>query len=421
MLNNFKSTINFFKKNAGFSRLLSGMFDVYVHYGRLYGAVVLEKPSREEEAALSEFFKRDYYDQAQIRISLAEFDRQLQRMSLSAVTLEDLLRELRGKIPKVVAHVPPATTAQAALEAKFFPQYTGSRAQPWLQDILRDMRRHHRPLAELYRANPQEAIDMLMKVANGVNMIEEGSARKIYMREFSRKVLGVPYGFGAGEKYGALFASALAYYFSDVDDYSRLYVSAGILHQGVLSHVMARGLAAINHGGKENMPLKAYRKTNETCVLTLENLCELAAVSTANGVAYVIEDPQVYASVTESVDIEDTIICPGNAISPAFEVLLTMLNDAGVTVFYAGRFEYRSLAFADMVAKIFGKRFRTWRYSKADYNMVMESGVYFMPEKGDPEPLHHEDLASILSAMMKTGKTGSSVSLAPLLIEDIKD
>jgi len=410
MLNNFKSTVNFFKKTPGFSRLLSGMYDMYTHYGRLYGAVVLERPSREEEAAISDFFNRDYYDQAQIRISLAEFDRRLQVLS-PGMTLEILLQALKGKPQK-------KTNNQSPLENKF-SKYANTRAQSWLQDVLKDMRRHHRPLAELYKTDPQEAIHMLEKVADAINAIQEGSVRKTYMREFSRKILGKPYGFGAGEKYGALFASALAYYFNDIDDYSRLYISAGILHQGVLSHVMARGLTATNHNGKENIPLKAYRKTNETCVLTLENLCELATISTTNGIAYIIEDPQVYAAITESVDIDDSIICPGNAISPAFEVLLTMLNAANTTIFYAGKFEYRSLAFADMVAKIFGKRFVPWRYSKADYNMVMESGVYFLPEKGDPEPLHHEDLASILSALMKTGKTGSSVSLIPLLIKDI--
>jgi hypothetical protein len=71
--------VSYFRENTGFARFMDGLLDMYVRYERCFGAVRLSEPNMDEERAVSEFFKRDYYNQALIRIGLADFERQLQK------------------------------------------------------------------------------------------------------------------------------------------------------------------------------------------------------------------------------------------------------------------------------------------------------------------------------------------------------
>lgn len=92
-----------FKSNVGFERILRAMVDTYLHHRRAFVAVRLTRPSIEEEFALLEFFKRDYYDQALIRISSADFERQIQKNFSAEVGLGEVLSHYIGK-PDVNRH-----------------------------------------------------------------------------------------------------------------------------------------------------------------------------------------------------------------------------------------------------------------------------------------------------------------------------
>jgi hypothetical protein len=50
--------LRYFMDGSGFSRVMEGMWDLYVRYRRCFGAVRLHRPTPEEEKVLSTFFKR---------------------------------------------------------------------------------------------------------------------------------------------------------------------------------------------------------------------------------------------------------------------------------------------------------------------------------------------------------------------------
>ncbi|MCL2665842.1 MAG: TIGR02679 domain-containing protein, partial [Defluviitaleaceae bacterium] len=89
--NDINRCVSYFKDNKEFGRLISNLHDLFVRHERCFGAVRLPEPSREEEKAISVFFKRDYYNQQLIRIGLADFERQLQKIYGDAITLEKFL------------------------------------------------------------------------------------------------------------------------------------------------------------------------------------------------------------------------------------------------------------------------------------------------------------------------------------------
>ena len=132
----FQEVLRYFTPNKGFERLLGSMFDIYVRYGRAFGAVRLVRPTSEEEEALSVFFKRDYYNQALIRIGLADFERQMQKVFGAEATLGALLESHSGRpvVSKTGSRaVPSKSTDQftTGLLASLAPKYENTPAGEW--------------------------------------------------------------------------------------------------------------------------------------------------------------------------------------------------------------------------------------------------------------------------------------------------
>ena len=101
--------------------------------------------------------------------------------------------------------------------------------------------------------------------------------------------------------------------------------------------------------------------------------------------------------------------------------LLELCSIAGATMYYSGNMDYNGLKFADKLYLKFGKDFKPWRYSKADYEQILTDGDVLLPDKKKEMSLHNEDFASMLSQLRKIGRTASSMPLVPVLVEDIKE
>jgi len=88
-------------------------------------------------------------------------------------------------------------------------------------------------------------------------------------------------------------------------------------------------------------------------------------------------------------------------------------------MYYAGNINYNSLALADKLYLKFTKNFKPWRYSKADYERILETNSTMLQDKKKDLSLHNETLASLLSQLRKKGRTASSMPLVSLFAEDI--
>jgi len=438
-MNNVEDILNYFASDKGFERLLNYMFDSFSRYGRAFGAVRLTRPTPDEESALSEFFKRDYYNQAMIRIGLADFERQVQKTFNASIKLSTLLEGFSGK--SVVNRKDIKTGASkysdeftAGLFTQLLPKYKNTIAGNWIGEVAAHMRRTYRPWVELHHQDSSAALKMIDVAALALNEISANlkkpstpEKKLIPIEEFAAKFLPSPYGFEFSEKQGQLLLRALAFYFHkpithSLDDNINLYVRAGILANGVLSRVTVRGINAIADNGKPDDISKVYNKLNQAHMLTLENLNRLPTVSAVNNRAFVIESPAVYSAVCERLrDVNCTVICPVGHDSPALLFLLKKLVTGGASIYYAGNMDYKGLAIADKLYLEFGKSFVPWRYNHSDYDYILGEEASLLPDEKRGLALHNETLASLLSLIRKVGKTAPAMKLAPKLAEDIRE
>jgi uncharacterized protein (TIGR02679 family) len=427
--------VKFFKETEGFARLMDGMLDSYIRHERCYGAVRLSRPTPGEEQAISDFFKRDYYDQALIRIGLADFERQTQKNFSIDVTLEAILElYFNRKITrKSRSHNRNGSAFTKYVESVMIPRYGSTDAALWLREPSAHTRRGYRKLAEDYLINPDGVIAALETVCGALNDIPEtenavGGARvpATPLGEFSYKHTGDRHAFEAGGKTGQLFLRALAWKFDadfpvSPEEYAALYFKAGLIAEGIMSHVAVFGLLAFR-GDVPDEPCAAYGKHGEAYLLTLENINHFSRVRAQGGKVFVVENMSVFSALCERVrECGCTVVCNAGGLSPAAALLLDMLHGGGAAVYYSGNMDYPGLCLADRIYLRYPKRFVPWRLTKSDYDNAEPGADFYEANRQKEEGLHNEDLAALLSYMRKKGKTAEQSALVNALAEDIKN
>ncbi|MCL2050056.1 MAG: TIGR02679 domain-containing protein [Defluviitaleaceae bacterium] len=412
--------LSFFKSNPAFGRILHAMNDTLTRHGRVFGAATLDSPTQAEEAALSEFFKRDYFNQALIRISLADLERQIQKnFNNDKISLGEVLGAYVGRPLKQRGL--PTLDAFAAAVLGEAERLAGTPAEAWLREISSQTRRTYRACAEMFRERPQEAIDMISSLAAALN--DTDSSKLIALADFSEKHMGgLRNALNFNEATGTLFTRALACKLgqpmpSTLEEWTLLHYKAGLLSCAMLSSVTAYGIL----GGQADS--RALSKTTphaeSSCVsLTLENLTAHTHISAYKSKVFILQEPLIFSSVLSLLgNCECTVICPTGGFNAAFLHLLRLMHTEDTLFYYAGNFTPKDLAIADKLYVELGKNFVPWRYDKGALPL---SSDRFIDIKGQSPPLHNEALATMLSNLHKTGKTVSTMPLVPLYAEDIK-
>ena len=399
-------TILTYFRNKGFSRLIANMFDIYSRYGRAYGAVNLANPTPEEEKAISAFFGRDYYNQALIRIGLAEFERQMQKQFNSPIKLNKLLEDYCGK----PLYPPPQkeklrTDEFTTIVATLQQEYRNTIVEGWLQDCITYTRRIYKKWTEKSHTKSSEVMESFKIICRALTNLPSGKKR---LTDFSKEITGSSRTLEFYGEEGDLFIRALAFICGKTvpavpEEAIGIYYQCGLLYHGLLSQVMATGIK------------------HQPTLITLEGLSNTTKVEANSQRVFVIQDPLVYSSVVERLkhDSKYTIICPISTDDTAFLELLKLCAASKYTIYFAGNIDYSGLAYADMLYTKFEKNFKAWRYSKADYELIINAKNYLLPDKKKELAFHNDDLASMLSHLLKTGKSGASMPLVPLLVQDI--
>lgn len=419
--------LQFFRDEPGFARLIGGMFDLYLRYERCFGAVRLLRPTPEEEKALSAFFKRDYYDQALIRISLADFERQLQKTYGASCSLAALLEGHLGRGLAVRTEPRPARVKDVfshELRTALIPAYEGTPAEVWLRDVLGHLRRTYRPWAERYAKEPEAVTEMLEVVCRALNALHTQPV--VRLAEFARQHVGHPTAFDMNGSHGPLFLRALSRSFGvtlphTLEDAVKLYWQAGLLHGGALSQVTVWNVFSRT----PHPPCTYYNDLGHPHALTLENMAFAPPFHAHRNLVFIIESGAVFSMLVDRLRADPTtrhatMVCAAGGLSAALLHVLQVLAQSGAALYFSGNMDYRGLHLADSLHQQFGKAFSPWRYGKSDYELALASHENLLLDEKKELAMHNDELAALLSYIRKRGKTTGHLPLMPLLEEDIR-
>jgi uncharacterized protein (TIGR02679 family) len=420
--------VAYFKKNEGFARLMNGLFDMYVRYERCYGAVRLASPEPDEEKAISDFFKRDYYNQALIRISLADFERQLQKNFSESILLEPLLESFfRRPVVRRTGIKATVNVFTAHIENDLMPRYADTNAEVWLRELIAHTRRTYKKWAEMYNREPDNVSAMLENICKILNNLPCLDNKIELFSDYFLDYGGDAYAYSFNGEWGPLFLRALARNFDvplpvSAEDASALYFKAGLLTEGILNQVTVRGIKAVEKNKPDEI-CSLYNKKGEPHVLTLQRISHYTKASAHYDKVYIVENLPVFSAVNELIEPNNpcTFICIENGLNEAAVRLLNLLSASGAVFYYSGDMDYAGLALADKLYVAYPKQFKPWQYDKDVYERIASENDFHLPEHKKEQGLYNEDLASLLSQMRKKGKTAKQTTLIPDLARDINE
>lgn len=419
--------LQYFSQEAGFARLMDGMWETYARHGRCFGAVRIEAPTGEEERAISDFFQRDYFDQALIRVSLAEFERQLHKTFPNAPKLGVLLeahfaRPLTASSATAKERIRIRDSFAVHVKNEILPAYERTPAAEWLNEMIAHMRRNYKPWAERFITEKDAVVAQTKVVCDALNALNDDAY--VLLSEFSQEVCGDPHALDFYGTHGPLFLRALAKRYkmnvpAQLEESIHLYWQACLLSNGVLNQVTVLGLQAFVED--EDEACAYYNNLNEAHILTLENISRFTRVEAVKKKVFVVENASVFALLCERLrGINCSVVCAAAGMNAALDRLLFLCGDNGAKIYYSGNMDVRGLTWGDMLYLRLYKNFIPWRYSKEDYERALVTSEAMLPDEKKEVSLHNEEFAALLSLIRKKGKIATQMPLVDLLAADIK-
>jgi len=421
--------LRYLSNDTGFARLMEGMWDSYARHGRCFGAVRLVKPDAEEERAISEFFKRDYYDQALIRISLAEFERQMQKTFNDAPSLGNVLegyfaRSLTTPVSESNKdRIRIRDSFAMYIKSEILPRYENTEASHWLREMIAHMRRTYKQWAERFILDPDPVVAQVTVVCEALNTLPQDEY--ILLADFSTRVCGDAQALDFYGSHGPLFLRALARRFNmgipnALEDSIHLYWQAGLLSNGVLNQVTVSRFLAYS-GDTVDAACAYYDNLGEAHVLTLENISRFTRAKVYGNKVFVVENANVFALLCEQLrGVPCTLVCAAAGMNAALDKLLSLCTQNGALILYSGNMDMKGLLWGDMLYMRFHKNFVPWRYTHNDYELALASSEAMLPDEKKESALHNETFASLLSLIRKKGKIAGQLPLVNLLANDIR-
>ncbi len=288
----------------------------------------------------------------------------------------------------------------------------------WLNGAKRGLRAH-------FNRWHEEAFGHVRTVAAVFGRLPGRSGTALYLSQLAAEVAGGQHGLDIRKPAGRLMYYALAYTFPDAARLAKrrsalwrtnLLTEAGIARDPVSSFVHTYGLDG------DAPYLKELRAAGYDRPLTLLTLRGIAGdVRAWRGVAFVVENPTVYAALIERLEkisrsYHPTLVCTTGTLNLADHALLEALVRNGAHLYYSGDFDKAGL---DIMAAVLTRHpgsASPWRMTPADYREAMQDDETLDPNSLQRLRIHFPQL---VREMALNARPGDQEKLIASLASDL--
>lgn len=430
--------VSYFKRNKGFQRAFEAMRKKYLSLGAIKGTIVIAKLTDQEKSILSGLLRRDFSGKSSASIKLAEFQKALEWTKFKDFSLEDILKkyfedELISNSQQQSAYLRKRDAYFNTLIKTFEQTPSGK----WLEKALAGKKFGYNTLIQRYDNDLQRLgpdLNFICTALNNLPVFEKSTQR---LPVFASKITSNPHAFDADESCGQLFLYALVAYFDTNKpetrlEYSELLYKAGILIDEVSNSVLSSGLEGFGQNGL-HPGWEGFLINNEAFLATLTNVSKLTKVDSPYKAVFVVENPSVFMSIRDNFSnnagfsvsggsgegVNVPMICGYGQINMATLVLMDLLTDNGVTIYYSGDFDPEGLLIADKLKKRYGYKLKLWRYSLTDYEKCISLRAVSQIRLKQLNNILDAELKQISGAIYEKGLCGYQEQLINDLINDI--
>ncbi|HIZ22600.1 MAG TPA: DUF2399 domain-containing protein [Candidatus Blautia faecigallinarum] len=373
----------YFREFPVFDKLLKGFRKKYVSYGSFSGSVVLRGLKEEDREALEGFFQKSFHGQKSVTISAARFKKALADSRFSQTEPKDILesyfqeemtgrRELREKEKK-------------DWEQILHEEMDGCgtiRGKEWIEDLKETRGEGRNYLWKRYQESRKDTEELRRILRLGVKILDNLPYRKgqvEYLAVFAAMLTGNPHAFDDGTKDGQLLSLVIGWETGRRQEgeerevlfpalkKQRKYLSVGILRDDISNSVMLCGVRAWRKDGILHEGMAGFFKEGEMLQVPLAALARWERVTCPENELYIVENPSVYAMLCRKWRGSRACMCMNGQPRLSAVLLLDLLRESRVKIYYAGDFDPEGLLIAQKVKQYYKGEFSFWHMSARDY------------------------------------------------------
>ena len=449
--------LRYFRERPVFGKLLRGFREKYLSYGRFAGTVTLKNLKESEREDLEGFLLRNYHGKKSASVSAERFEKALSGSRFAGISGKDVLElyfrepvEGRKEQRQREDRQWTALLDRAKKEA-------GSLAVRWIDEISEmlsgEISERRRTAAESSReaaggflsylkkrdreagGNLDEAERLLML---GVRILDALPVGKVsdpsgmparYLAVFAAEITGNPHAFDAGTKDGKYLEMLAEWYVrrTEMEEgvdrgfsafrKQRLYLKAGLLQDDVSNYALAAGIRAKNRKGKLHAGMEGFLEEGEPVQIPLSVIAGWKSASCPGTRMYIVENPSVYAVLCGKWDRKCGLMCMNGQPRFSALLLLDLLSQSGIEVWYAGDIDPEGLLIAQRLKRYYQGEFHYWHMSAVDYEMCMSAEPISQRRQKMLEKVEDPELKATVEALQKSGKAGYQENMLRVYLE----
>ena len=358
----------YFKENDGFIRFFEKAKKKLESYEKeATGVVIIENPSIIERDALSGFMKKNYKNSKTISIRLGNFQKRLDETCFDGVKLKDLVQayfnmEILTKKNK--------KELQDKKVQDFFDgilyELNGKRSYRILDDIVKENKEEFSTLKTWYN----EDIKFERALKNACIAIDNLPSEKILIPVFSASILKNPHELDRNTLTGKIFILMVSKEEKrkkpqNTESLAEMYFRNNLLIDDLSNMVLCKNIIGMI-GDKVHLGWNGFFESNEAMQVTLAQLGKITSVKTFRKSAMVFENPAVFSAVA-MMDTKVPLICTYGQIKLSGIVLLNLLIENNVKVYYSGDVDPEGIIIADSLKRRYKENIQLVGFDKETY------------------------------------------------------
>lgn len=373
----------YFREYPIFDKIFRGFREKYASYGNFSGTVILKNISEKDLEVLEGFFQKNFHGKKSISISAARFEKALKESRFEDFSPKEVLElyfreKMTGKKEQQQSEEQRWNQALEEL-GEVYKQTYGAE---WLSDLGKCKEEMYFYLQKRYRevGKEKEKIKKLLELGCKIlNNFPYHHGNREYLAVFAARMTGNPHAFDDGEKESVFLRMLIQWDIAQREILverseifpalyrQRLYLAAGILRDDMSNCAMLSGIRAWKKNGELHEGMEGFFREGNPVQVPLSVIADWGRVECPEDAIYIVENPSVYAMLCGKWAGKKACMCMNGQPRLSAVLLLDLLADAGVKIYYAGDFDPEGMLIAQKIKKYYQGEAVYWKMSAEDY------------------------------------------------------
>jgi uncharacterized protein (TIGR02679 family) len=420
--------IKLLREEPGMLKLFQLFKEKYRSLGKIGGTVSLRTFSDEELYSIGGFLG-ERVDTLRIKekLALATFENELGNTNYREYTLIPLMEKVLQEVisTKNQELEREMLREKEFIETLFHEMPEGAWWWRWLQEKQPDTRW----IWSLYKQSPEELKEKLMMVYQAYRGLpKEGDYERLPL--FAQRTTGNPHYFDVSQLGGKLLMNCLHVYLvqcglrngllpKSTEEINELLSHFGIMRDDLWSFVTCQGLVATTKTGIHPV-WQAALETRSVLNVPMRELTDINTILPACGKSvWVLENSSVSSTIMDFLP-GAPLVCTHGQIRTAGWLLLDLLIDSGVTIYYSGDLDPDGLIIAERIKRRYGDKVILWRMDIQSYKKSLSEEIITakLPKLNSVSSV---DLLELKQLMLEKKLAGYQEGLMEELVNDIRE